>query len=602
MNMKKTIAAIAAGAVAVSAMATTVSAAEAKTLNYNLTATLQKQSNGKVTLKATFPNVTLTAGDEIVVNAPGMAWTDKIVVSGNYIDTNKAIDPITFTRDIWSEGYSAQTEAMLSWDGAHIPVRATNNGSPALIGSAATTGEDEVLEALTNGVITLVANDATTHVVNPADFRGLETGTYSMVATSATAWDIKNATGFIVKSNAQVVTDGTVAAGDTVIDIAYTAPKAAVAGSEGTKANITVTVNLTTNDSSWEDINKKVQNHTYGITLDGVFGNATTSGKTDATAYKMPFMTNVPSAVTGADNVDIINYLQTANVVGDDKHYVNVRAVLNDAIENYDGVTFTFNTAATTVRFATVKGARTNPSIGDTFDTYDKAKKKIAEEKLKIEKNLADKNMWYDGDIYVVGLYADNSWDGTDMYKEFGEHTYDWYYSPETTGYTGYDWGGSNLFAGALIVNEHLTMSLSNTEYFDWTKTSVSFDWDSIMDNAATTNNYATYIQTIKLATSSIWFWDSMDVVLTTGDADDVSADAGVTADDDTLDDDDDDIGVDDDEPADDDDDDDEPAPVVDEPAPAPVVSNPPTGNAPVALAVIPVALAAAAIVAKKRG
>ena len=41
--------------------------------------------------------------------------------------------------------------------------------------------------------------------------------------------------------------------------------------------------------------------------------------------------------------------------------------------------------------------------------------------------------------------------------------------------------------------------------------------------------------------------------------------------------------------------------PVVDE-EPAPVVTNPPTGNASVALAVIPVALAAAAIVAKKRG
>ena len=178
---------------------------------------------------------------------------------------------------------------------------------------------------------------------------------------------------------------------------------------------------------------------------------------------------------------------------------------------------------------------------------------------------------------------------------------YDWYYAPETTGFTGYDWGGSNLFAGALVVNESYTMSLSNTEYFDWTKTSISFDWEAIMDNAATTNNYATYIHSLKLATSNLWFWDSMDVVLTTGEADDVSADAGVTSDDDVLDDDDDDIVADDDddEPVVDDDDDE---PVVDEPVAAPVVSNPPTGNASVALAVIPVALAAAAIVAKKRG
>ena len=38
----------------------------------------------------------------------------------------------------------------------------------------------------------------------------------------------------------------------------------------------------------------------------------------------------------------------------------------------------------------------------------------------------------------------------------------------------------------------------------------------------------------------------------------------------------------------------------VEDPEPAPVAANPGTGNAPVALAVIPVALAAAAVVAKK--
>ena len=117
MNMKKTIAAIAAGAVAVSAMATTVSAVESKTLNYNLTATLQAQNNGKVTLKATFPNVQLTAGQNTVIRIltnSSDGWKDKIVVGGQYIDTNKAINPITFTQDQWSEGYSSVTAAMMS--------------------------------------------------------------------------------------------------------------------------------------------------------------------------------------------------------------------------------------------------------------------------------------------------------------------------------------------------------------------------------------------------------------------------------------------------------------------------------------------------------
>ncbi|MBQ4257100.1 MAG: hypothetical protein II714_05555, partial [Oscillospiraceae bacterium] len=41
---------------------------------------------------------------------------------------------------------------------------------------------------------------------------------------------------------------------------------------------------------------------------------------------------------------------------------------------------------------------------------------------------------------------------------------------------------------------------------------------------------------------------------------------------------------------------------VVEEAAPVEVAPSPKTGNAPIALAVIPVALAAAAVVAKKRG
>lgn len=623
MNMKKTIAAIAAGAVAVSAMATTVSAVESKTLNYNLTATLQNQINGKVTLKATFPNVTLTAGQTVVINAVGMQWTDKFVVSGNYIDTNKAIDPITFTRDIWSEGYSAQTEAMMSWDGAHIPVKTTNDGSPALIGSVASDGVeavDPVLESATavatiGGVKQAVTVDLGNFKLNQDVSDVAEGATKTFKITSdGTAWEVDPAT-FGIDASGLTTADAA-----DVIDVTYTAPKAGVTGqpaTEGTKANITVTATISTDDTSWEDINRKVQNHTYGITYAvvdtatdnvaggttgttiqaAVYGNATTSGKTDATAYRMPFMTNVPNAVTGADNVDIITYLQSANVLGsvsDKKSYSNVRAVLNDAVENYEGVTFTFNTAVQTVKFAVVTGARTAPVVKDTFKTYDEARAKIAEEKK--ANNAAYTN------AYVLGIYTENSWEGTDAFKEFGEHTYDWHYAPETTGFTGYDWGGTNLFAGALIINEGLTMSLSNSEYFDWTKTSVSFDWEAIMDNAATTNNYATYIQSMKLATSNIWFWDSMDVVLTAGEADDVSADAGAEVDDDTLDDDDDEvIDADDEDPAPVEDDDEDPAPVVDE-DPAPVVSNPPTGNASVALAVIPVALAAAAIVAKKRG
>lgn len=649
MNMKKTIAAIAAGAVAVSAMATTVSAVESGTFNYNLVNTLQNQKNGKVTIKATFPNVKLVAGTTIDIGLPGMGWTDKVVVSGQYIDTNKAINPITFTRDVWSEGYSAETEAQIGWEKVTLQVKSVNDGTPyTLIGGAA-----EATDGTEGTAASLTAVASTGHIlaVNEAILKanGVIPGTYTLtyragkdaVEPVAAGWytdaakTIKVSDAAILAALAGKEEEGKAAAGvkwetttyyydagsagtakveagwfdandkaPTFYGVDATAIAAPVAGNtivvnynagtEGTKgtdvvmANLTVTVNMKSiTDKDWETVNGKLKNHTYGISLNGVFGDATGSAYTAPTAYKAPFMTQSKEFDKGYQN--IINYLNTANVNGDDKAYKNVGAVINDAIENFETVTFTFNTAAANVRFAAATGSYTNPVINhDNINKeYNDTLKKLATGE------------------FIVGLYAENDWEGVDTYKAFGDHTYDWFYTPEGTGFTGMDWGGQNLFAGALIVNEGLTMSLSNTEYFDWTKTAISFDWDAIMDGAATTNNYATYIHSIKLATSNMWFWDSMDLVLVAGTADTVDADAAAEVDEDTIDEDKDDIDADDDddvEPADDDDDDEDVAPVVDEPAPALVVSNPPTGNAPVALAVIPVALAAAAIVAKKRG
>ena len=240
--------------------------------------------------------------------------------------------------------------------------------------------------------------------------------------------------------------------------------------------------------------------------------------------------------------------------------YTNVAAVLNDAVQNYD-VTFTFNTATQGIRLR-------NNDIVDA------------------------KGNW-------IPYYTSNTWEDTytDMYKAFGQQLYP-LYDVELTTFTGMDWAGVNLFAGALVINGGLTMSLSNTEYFDWTKTSISFSWDDIVDAAAEkgiTSDYALTIQSMGLITSQTWFWDSMDVVLAVRSEDDASADAGIDSDDDVIDDEDidegEDIEVEEETPA-------ETEAVV-----APVeATSPKTGNASVALAVIPVALAAAAVVAKKRG
>ncbi len=593
MNMKKT-------------MATTVSAVESKTLNYNLTATLQAQNNGKVTLKATFPNVQLTAGQNTVIRIltnSSDGWKDKIVVGGQYIDTNKAINPITFTQDQWSEGYSSVTAAMMSstskanasagWmsfvmngpEGSYgheitIPVVEANTGAPALIGGGAQVDEvTEVKEAATavatvGGTKSVVAVNIANLKLNQdvSDVTPGATKTFA-ITSDGTAWE-QNVAEFGLDSTDPAIA-ATADAADTIV-VTYTAPRAPVAAAGGPQAaNITVTATL-------GNINP-LNNGDMGaaIAAGKFYMEISTDGGATFTKGDAPFRTTLN------DNVDIITYLENANLLGSDfdKHYVNVRAVLNDAIENYEGVTFTFNTAASKVKYALASGSKTNPTLdASLYATYDAAIK------------AAGANQW------VTAVYNDD-WDAVDTYTAFGEHTYDWAYAPETSGFTGYDWGGTNLFAGALVVNETYTMSLSNTEYFDWTKTSISFDWEAIMDNAATTNNYATYIHSLKLATSNLWFWDSMDVVLTAGEADDVTADAGAEVDDSTLDDEDgEDIAIDEeDEDPVVDGEDEEPAPVVDE-EPAPVVTNPPTGNASVALAVIPVALAAAAIVAKKRG
>ncbi len=628
MNMKKTIAAIAAGAVAVSAMATTVSALESKTLSYNLVATLQNQQDGKVTIKATFPNVKLVAGDKVTIKvvspADSNGWKDKIVVSGQYIDTNKAINPITFTEDEWTEGYNkVAADMMNSWSDAagyyhfiDIPVKAINDGSPALIGgdAAATEGIEEYLTVVaSNGTVATIngafykksglakegtttltwkalvpavpAGDAKWH--NDTDAVDLDpTGDATTIATlealrastpdvlvytvagktytytPATAGKPAVPAGYYDADGKTAADYGIAAAAGTVGDIITINYTAAEAAKDVVTANITVTATMpciTAKDAG--TVGAQVTAGKFAISLNGVAGDAGYSGYSAPTKVQAPFMTNY----TGNEN--ILWYLENTNTLAGankDKAYVNATAVINDAIANYDNVTFTFNTAVMNV----------------------------------MSKELVKE----DGTKYTAYVYTPNDWEGDAQYKAFGQHLYDWFYAPEGTEYKGYEWEGENLFAGALVVNEALTMSLSETERFDWSATSLSFDWDAIMDGAMTDNDFATYVRSLKLATSRMWFWDSMDLVLTAGEADDVSSDAGTEGDEDTLDTDDDegaDIDADDDadEPAD------EPAEEpADEPAAAPEVSNPTTGNASVALAVIPVALAAAAVVAKKRG
>ncbi len=614
MNMKKTIAAIAAGAVAVSAMATTVSAVESKTLNYNLAAYLEANpAAGTAKLTANFSGITIKPDTTIQVKFASTS-TDLdgtlVTIGGRYVDNNKSIDNMYFAKRTSKTNYTKIGDDKLTFSNGvgTIPLdvkTVANQNSYELQAD----GSSETV--VTGGTVTATATtgagivDATAVTVSAANFiaNNAAAGTYTLRYNDATGnWAVVGDMNFNVGV--------TLAVGDAAADkdeLTVTWEPQTQTTDFVSLVNLTVSVDAEKMaQQKLEAVNNDIKNGNIWISVidsDGVeIKGDVRATMADVERFRMPFMTNMNG------NIDIISYLEGARLTADADHdkapslhaYRNVKAVLNDAVENYEGVTFTFNTAVSGVKYVVGKRG-VDPTIvagpfGNDWEGTGLRKAQLAQQQYRT-------SSWsYDEDYVVMAVYS-GEWDADNTYTQFGEHTYDWNYAPEGTGFTGYDWGGTNLFAGALIVNENQTMSLSETEYFDWTKTSVSFDWEAIMDNAATTNNYATYIQSLKLATSNMWFWDSMDVVLTAGEADDVTADAGAEVDDATLDDEGDDeiIADDEDEEPVVDDDEEDPAPVVDE-TPAPVVTNPPTGNASVALAVIPVALAAAAIVAKKRG
>ena len=462
MNMKKTIAAIAACAVAVSAMATTVSAEEGS-LHYNLVKTTYK-TEGTATYTATISNLDTTGAANVVITAQGMDASVNL-------------------------GYGAATYTITGY--------------------------------------------------NYDQANGSKSDAFSFVVTSkAATWSLNRSD--------WVSEDGTT----ITIPVATTAAAGIVAGN----TYITVSAAVKHSNTGWTDALNN------GAHFDVTAGAVTEHMATTLTAYagasgavdkQYPMKTTL-NGVTGT--TEIVTYLENKanNLVKDGMSYVNVRAVINDVIANYDDVTFTFNTAT----------------------------------------NKVNNNGEYDGN-------------GAIDCTAFGQHLYN-LYGDETTGYvytSAYDWSYYNLFSGALIINDGLSMSLNDTNTFDYGKSSISFNWADVTDGA-TVNTYVTYLHSMRLATSTDWYWDSMDVVFANTEAEDTTVDSDASAE------------VEDDEipeeevPAEEEEApaEEEEAPAEEEEAPAeeetPVAetTNPGTGNAPIALAVIPVALAAAAVVAKKRG
>ncbi len=593
MNMKKTIAAVAACAVAVSAMATTVSAEEGS-LHYNLVRNTYKVQKGSATFKATIDYRNALA-DDGYIQIGFSASNDQVeVANAVYTVTGYNIQN-SVKGDTFS--YVGFKEGGHTWEtvGRSSQVK-TNWGADGAVQTFTIPIDTKGIHGDEGFVADVSVTVPHTNTAN--DWDGAVLGAkFQYVVSDA-------ALGDLVVTDTKVLEPGFVAGTTTLKEVV-----ADVAVVDGTYIKYDLNNNKTLDkyeDQYVSEIyaaplmigNQSLDTYTLYPVISAYTPATTVLDKqypmaTNANTFTMgqPFNVNTNGFEQGvyAQDVDGIVYIVNddvkKNVLGSASNildyltnfdcalanpdkglaYVNVVPVINDVIANYDEVTFTFNTAAQPVK---------------------------------------------------NGAYSSDG-DADKQYTSFGQHLYN-YYGDEDTGYvytTAYDWNGYNLFAGALVVNGQLSMSLNDTNVFDYGATTLSFNWDDAI-SGANVNTYVTYLSKLQLATSTLWYWDSMDVVYATGDAEDAASGEGEEAEDDTIgededvadddvvDDVDDDVvdDVDDDVVDDVDDDvdvdvDDTADDVADVPA-----ENPGTGNAPIALAVIPVALAAAAVVAKKRG
>ena len=518
MNMKKTIAAVAACAMAVSAMATTVSAVdenatEAKSLHYDLTVK-ETIHTATLTFTAKSAKVSDTVGIAITVPKYVTALADKVNVAVADKSTKTAYT-FEFNSNSGAAGYDG-TAAQYDLDGDK-------------------------------------KND-----VYVIDFGKVNGTAIQKAFQNSEALDIT-----VTMADVPVTADQATVNGDLTSD------------TPTIKAELLSAVNYNATSKIYSPVGATTTPSVATTSTDLKNGKLNGAAAVKNIDVKKPMKT---TANTTTGTYDIITRLGEKNTLNNyGGSYKNVKAVLNDMVANYDDVVFTFNTATTKV----------------------------------IEDGL------YAG-MYNSGLPGVEDWKGTDC-TSFPQHLYN-KFGDEGSGFTYSDsYVFNNLFNAALIANNNYTMNQSSVTPFEYSKTSVSFSW-SDMTGGNSFVSVASAIDSLQLATSSTWYWDSMDVkgyVLAADDAstdagiedegddlDDADADADADADDDTVADDD--VAADDDVDADVDADDDvaadDDAAADDTVADDTTDANPATGNAPIALAVIPVALAAAAVVAKKRG
>ncbi|MDE7293012.1 MAG: hypothetical protein K2N72_01160 [Oscillospiraceae bacterium] len=573
MNMKKTIAGVMAGAMAVSAMATMVSAdQDSISLTYDLKkyVEVKNDTKGKLQLVLNFVNGASDYGFNLA-NTDAKGPYIEFDASGQYVTLAHSIGAdwdlkdvevsftslknlitdapqTTITRKLYDSDISDQNQKDQYTLNGFTPYKLDGTGVKLYldtVGSAATAAAD-----------TLVIS-------------GFNNETLGQTS-SAYAYSFQQGYVKLTYELPTIIVNDPTSAWMNPDENAY--PGLGWLGSTNISAYINAILGLDTTKETNLGANDFAAN--TNVSHAGILGTpqplavgSFTAGANSEKIYPLKSSLNNPANVTQA--------LVERKAGG--KYYTNPVAVLNDAIANNENVVFEFksyNGYVATAKTALFTGwaLDVDRAYGYQVCQYD----------------------WYNP-TFGQHLYTnlDNSYSlmGSTEFDMYGSYSSAW---------------AQNLFTGAIVVNSGLTMQLSDTDKFNWGSDTLSFDWFTITDEGKVTEA-KTFLTKMLLYTPVDWYWDSLTVTVGNLETDEVEPGAGALDDGDEIDDGGDEIVID---PVDTIDDpvvvDTEPVVVTEAPVteatPVAPVSSPKTGNAPVALAVIPVALAAAAVVAKKRG
>jgi hypothetical protein len=603
MNMKKSIAGVMAGAMAVSAMATAVSAdQDAISLTYDLKTYVYDSSStdAKVTVVANYEGSLITAdsitngfisfgvdngfvtGDDIyneygvkIGSGNQATMVDFEFTARPYKDlvndveekyqTFKATNDASSTDGAYYDPYVDTSY----WNGSAWAMCNTGLGGRVYKMPISTTGSANAFDLRKYDLYNLGYS-----VAENAASAGLATATTSTYAVRDAVAKMTYKVPNTVNLNQANVWSFSADDAETIAgllgeslydDVTMTAEKFAwgfYTNTKGVKKGvISKDYEAVDNNTNGNDRTTYTMNTTLASAPTSVSVGAFTSGEASEKVY--PFKSTLTPS--GSEN-NVITALTSRKAGGN--YYTKPVAVLNDAIANHDNVVFTFTSYS--------------GYVGTT-------KSHLQNEWVEVDRGYDYQTSSFDWHNPTFGqqLYTNLA----DAYSLFDTSDYDNYGSYSSA------WG-INLFTGAVVVNSELTMQLSDTDTFSWGSNTLSFDWFDITDEGKITDA-KTFLKSMLLYTPTDWYWDTLTVVVSDDEDEDIDAGEGLDGEGDVIEDEEPDVVEEEpavvEEVA-------EPEVVETEAAPVQTAPSPATGNAPVALAVIPVALAAAAVVAKKRG